>query len=41
LVSSVDLKVFRISDFQAGSFAQRCYRVNTDMGVAVLLNSLG
>ena len=30
-----------ISRFQAGSFAQSCYRFNTYIGVAVVLNSLG
>jgi len=31
----------KIPDFQAGSFAQSCYRFNTYIGVAVILNSLG
>lgn len=35
------IKLFRISAFQAGSFAQSCYRFNTYIGVAVILNSLG
>jgi len=30
-----------VSSFQAGSFAQSCYRFNTYIGVAVVLNSLG
>lgn len=41
LLSIVAIKVFKISDFQAGSFAQSCYRFNTYIGVAVILNSLG
>ena len=31
----------RIGAFQAGSFAQSCYRFNTYIGMAVILNSLG
>ena len=30
-----------VTSFQAGSFAQSCYRFNTYIGVAVILNSLG
>jgi hypothetical protein len=41
LLSIVLILVFRISDYQAGSFAQGCYRFNTYIGVAVILNSLG
>jgi predicted permease len=41
VLSFVMIAVFRISDFQAGSFAQSCYRFNTYIGVAVILNSLG
>lgn len=41
VLSFVLIAVFRISDFQAGSFAQSCYRFNTYIGVAVILNSLG
>ena len=39
---SIILIVFcKVSDFQAGSFAQSCYRFNTYIGFAVILNSLG
>ncbi len=41
VLSFVMITVFRITDFQAGSFAQSCYRFNTYIGVAVILNSLG
>jgi len=41
VLSLIMIAVFRISDFQAGSFAQSCYRFNTYIGVAVILNSLG
>ncbi len=39
--SLLAIKILRISAFQAGSFAQSCYRFNTYIGVAVILNSLG
>lgn len=41
VLSLLCIKLFRITDFQAGSFAQSCYRFNTYIGVAVILNSLG
>jgi predicted permease len=41
LLSTLIIKLLPISDFQAGSFSQSCYRFNTYIGVAVILNSLG
>ena len=41
VLSTLVIKIFRISAFQAGSFSQSCYRFNTYIGVAVILNSLG
>lgn len=41
VLSSVVIRMFRISSFQAGSFSQSCYRFNTYIGVAVILNTLG
>lgn len=41
LLSFLLIFLCKISDFQAGSFAQSCYRFNTYIGVAVILNSLG
>lgn len=41
LVSTALFKPFRVTPFQAGSFSQSCYRFNTYIGVAVILNSLG
>lgn len=32
---------FNVQDFQAGSFSQSCYRFNTYIGMAVILNALG
>lgn len=40
-LSIVLIRFCRVPDFQAGSFAQSCYRFNTYIGVAVVLNSLG
>ncbi len=40
-LSTLVIWLFRISPFQAGSFSQSCYRFNTYIGVAVILNSLG
>jgi predicted permease len=41
ILSILLIVVFRISDFQAGTFAQSCFRFNTYIGVAIILNSLG
>jgi malonate transporter and related proteins len=41
VLSTLVIKILRIGDFQAGSFSQSCYRFNTYIGVAVILNSLG
>jgi predicted permease len=41
LISAVCLKFFRISSFVAGSFSQSCYRFNTYVGMAVIMNALG
>lgn len=41
LVSAVCLKWFDVSDFAAGTYSQSCYRFNTYVGMAVILNALG
>jgi len=41
VLSSLYIKVFRVPAFQAGSFSQSCYRFNTYIGMAVILNALG
>ncbi|MBU1568025.1 MAG: AEC family transporter [Proteobacteria bacterium] len=41
LLSTLVIKLLPVADFQAGSFSQSCYRFNTYIGVAVILNSLG
>lgn len=41
LVSTIIISIGPVTPFQAGSFSQCCYRFNTYIGVAVILNSLG
>jgi predicted permease len=41
LISAVCMKLFRVSTFAAGSFSQSCYRFNTYVGMAVIMNALG
>ncbi len=41
LLSWAGIRLFSISDFQAGTFSQSCYRFNTYVGVAIVLNALG
>lgn len=41
LLSVLAIKLLNISDFGAGSFSQSCYRFNTYIGMAVIMNALG
>ncbi len=41
VLSSIGIKVFRVTDYQAGSFSQSCYRFNSYIGMAVVLTALG
>lgn len=41
LISALCLKLFRVSGYVAGSFSQSCYRFNTYVGMAVIMNALG
>lgn len=41
VLSSLYIKIFRVSAYQAGSFSQSCYRFNTYIGMAVVLSALG
>ena len=41
LISAICLRLFKVSDFAAGSFSQSCYRFNTYVGMAVILNVQG
>ena len=40
-LSTLVIYLCRVTPYQAGSFSQSCYRFNTYIGVAVVLNSLG
>jgi len=41
LLSSVYISMANVSDFQAGTFSQSCYRFNTYIGMAIVINALG
>ncbi len=41
ILSGISIKLFDIPDYQAGSFSQSCYRFNTYIGMAVIINALG
>jgi predicted permease len=41
LLSAAAIFIFKISAFQAGTFSQSCYRFNTYIGMAVVLNATG
>lgn len=41
LISAICIRGFAVSRFAAGSFSQSCYRFNTYVGVAVIMNVLG
>ncbi len=37
----IGIRIFRIGDYQAGTFSQSCYRFNTYIGMAIILTALG
>lgn len=41
ILSSIAIKLFHITDYQAGSFAQSCYRFNSYIGMAIVINAMG
>jgi malonate transporter and related proteins len=41
LVSALALKIFRISNYKAGTFSQSCYRFNTYIGMAIAYYAFG
>jgi predicted permease len=41
VIGSLYIKIFSVPAYQAGSFSQSCYRFNTYIGMAVILNALG
>lgn len=40
-LSCVCIRLFNVTDFQAGSFSQSCYRFNTYIGIAIIITALG
>ncbi len=40
-ISLLSIRVFRVSNFGAGSFSQSCYRFNTYVGMAIIMNAFG
>ena len=40
-LSTLFIVFFKVPDFQAGTFSQSCYRFNSYIGVAIILNALG
>jgi hypothetical protein len=40
-ISALCIRFFGISDYEAGSFSQSCYRFNTYIGMAILMNAMG
>ncbi len=41
VISCLCIWIFKVTDFQAGTFSQSCYRFNTYIGMAVIINALG
>jgi hypothetical protein len=41
MLSSMYITFFNVSDYEAGTFSQSCYRFNTYIGIAILINALG
>lgn len=41
LLSSLYIKFFNVSDYEAGTFSQSCYRFNTYIGLAIVINAAG
>ena len=41
VLSILYIKIFRVGEFQAGTFSQSCYRFNTYVGMALVLSAFG
>lgn len=41
IISLAAIRVFRVGDFQAGTFAQSCFRFNSYIGIAIVLSAAG
>ena len=40
-LSTLFIKLYKVPDYQAGTFSQSCYRFNSYIGVAIVLSALG
>ena len=40
-LSGLCIRIFKVTDYQAGTFSQSCYRFNTYIGMAVIINAFG
>lgn len=41
LLGLISMKIFKITSYQSGTFSQACYRFNTYLGMAIIINVLG
>ena len=41
ILSGIGIKAFGVSNYQAGTFSQSCYRFNTYVGMAIIMNAVG
>lgn len=41
VLSTLFIKLYKVSDFKAGTFSQSCFRFNSYIGVAIVLSALG
>lgn len=41
ILSSLYIRFFSVTDYEAGTFSQSCYRFNTYIGMAIVMNALG
>ncbi len=41
ILSSLYIRFFSVTDYEAGTFSQSCYRFNTYIGMAIIMNALG
>ena len=41
VLSTIFIKLYKVPDYKAGSFSQSCYRFNSYIGVAIVLNAMG
>ena len=41
VLSTLFIKLYKVPDYQAGTFSQSCYRFNSYIGVAIVMSALG